>query len=216
MGNLSMAAVCRLQLRRVIALRRRQQRGLAPRRLHWPRNQALSNPESPTMHRRAFLHNTSAQTLVGLAVSAGLMPAALAQSTAVAAGTSATAATAAVWPKAAFEGKSLNEVTRALGGNLPIESKDLNLQVPEIAENGNVVRVGVQSAIAGTTMVAVLVEKNPNSLAAMFEVASGIDTLVATNVRMAQSSNVYALAKAGDKYYFSVREVKVTLGGCGG
>lgn len=206
-----MAAVCRLQLRRVIALRRRQQRGLAPRRLHWPRNQALSNPELPTMHRRAFLHNTSAQTLAGLAVSAGLMPATFAQSS-----TAAPAATPAAWPKAAFEGKNLNEVTRALGGSLPIESKDLNLQVPEIAENGNVVRVGVQSAIAGTTMVAVLVEKNPNSLAAMFEAASGIDTLVATNVRMAQSSNVYALAKAGDKYYFSVREVKVTLGGCGG
>ena len=98
----------------------------------------------------------------------------------------------------------------------PVESKDVMLQAPEIAENGNVVRIGAQSNIAGTTQIAFVVEKNPSALAAMFDVPAGTDANVSTNIKMGQSSNVYALAKAGDKYYYAVKEVKVTLGGCGG
>ncbi|MGH6625507.1 MAG: thiosulfate oxidation carrier protein SoxY, partial [Burkholderiaceae bacterium] len=92
----------------------------------------------------------------------------------------------------------------------------LILQAPEIAENGNVVRIGAQSNIPGTTQVAFVIEKNPYALTAVFDIPPGTDASVATNVKMGQSSNVYALAKAGDKYFYAVKEVKVTLGGCGG
>ena len=90
------------------------------------------------------------------------------------------------------------------------------LAAPEIAENGSVVRVGAQSNIPFTTQIAFVVEKNPNALAAVFDILAGTDANVATNVKMGQSSNVYAVAKAGDKFFYSVKEVKVTLGGCGG
>jgi sulfur-oxidizing protein SoxY len=79
-----------------------------------------------------------------------------------------------------------------------------------------VVRIGVQSNIAGTTQLAFVIEKNPDVLAAVFNIPAGTDTSVSTNVKMAQSSNIYAVAKAGDKFFYAVKEVKVTLGGCGG
>ncbi len=152
------------------------------------------------MERRQFIQ---AQTVLGLAVSAGLINTAQAQ--------------AAGWNKTAFESKGLADVAKAMGAAAaPTESKDLVLGAPEIAENGNVVRISAESKIAGTTMLALLVEKNPNTLAASFDVLPGMDATAETNVKMGQSSNVYALAKAGDKFYYSVKEVKVTLGGCGG
>ena len=80
----------------------------------------------------------------------------------------------------------------------------------------SVVRVGAQSNIANTSQISFVVEKNPSALAAMFDIPVGTDANVATNIKMGQSSNVYALAKAGDKFYYAVKEVKVTLGGCGG
>ena len=155
------------------------------------------------MERRDFLHRTGV-TAVALAA---VLPAAHAQ----------TAANAPGWNKAAFDSKTLADAAKAMGAtSAPVESKDLMLRAPEIAENGNVVRIGAQSNIAGTTQIAFVVEKNPSALAAMFDVPAGTDANVETNIKMGQSSNVYALAKAGDKYYFAVKEVKVTLGGCGG
>ncbi len=155
------------------------------------------------MERRHFLATGSGATALALAASAGLSP--------------ARAQTAAVWNKAAFDSKSLAEAVKALGGTAAaVESKDVVLQAPEIAENGSVVRVGAQSNIAGTTQLAMVVEKNPNALAAVFDVPAGTDASVSTNLKMGQSSNVYALAKVGDKFFYAVKEVKVTLGGCGG
>ena len=107
-------------------------------------------------------------------------------------------------------------MTKALGGAAPTESKDIVLQAPEIAENGNVVRIGASTTNPAVTQIALLIEKNPNALAAVFDVPAGTDANFATNVKMGQSSNVYALAKMGDKYVYAVKEVKVTLGGCGG
>lgn len=152
------------------------------------------------MERREFMQTGS----LGLATVAGLLPAV------------ARAQNAPGWNKNAFEAKSLADAIKGLGGSAPTESKDLVLQAPEIAENGAVVRVSAQSNIPGTTQLAFVVEKNPNALAAVFDLPAGTDASVATNVKMGQSSNVYALAKAGDKYYYAVKEVKVTLGGCGG
>jgi sulfur-oxidizing protein SoxY len=156
-----------------------------------------------TMERRHFLASSSGATALALAASAGFSPA-HAQAT-------------AAWNKLAFESKTLAEAAKALGASgAPVESKELILQAPEIAENGSVVRVGAQSNIAGTTQIALVVEKNPHALAALFDIPAGTDANVATNVKMGQSSNVYALAKVGDKFFFAVKEVKVTLGGCGG
>jgi sulfur-oxidizing protein SoxY len=150
---------------------------------------------------------SSSATAVAIAASVGL-PAAHAQTAAV---------NAPGWNKAAFDSKSLADAAKAMGAtSAPVESKDLMLRAPEIAENGNVVRIGAQSNIAGTTQIAFVVEKNPSALAANFDIMAGTDANVETNIKMGQSSNVYALAKAGDKYYYAVKEVKVTLGGCGG
>ena len=157
------------------------------------------------MERRDFLTRTLGPSALVLAAATG-MPAAQAQS-----------ANAAGWNKAAFDSKSMADAAKAMGAtSAPVESKDLVLVAPEIAENGNVVRVEARSAIAGTTQIAFVIEKNPSALAASFDIPAGTDANVKTNVKMGQTSNVYALAKAGDKFYYAVKEVKVTLGGCGG
>ena len=158
------------------------------------------------MERRDFLARTSGVAAVAVAAGSGLS-AAHAQTTTNAPG----------WNKAAFDSKSLADAAKAMGATSPpTESKDLVLRAPEIAENGNVVRIGALSNIAGTTQIAFVVEKNPSALAANFDIIAGTDANVETNIKMGQSSNVYALAKAGDKYFYAVKEVKVTLGGCGG
>ncbi|WP_235580979.1 thiosulfate oxidation carrier protein SoxY [Pseudorhodoferax sp. Leaf265] len=119
------------------------------------------------------------------------------------------------WNRAAFQSRLLADVVKALGGGALIESKEVFLQTPDISDNSAAVRIGVQCMLPGTTLLALLVEKNPNALAALFDIPSSTDANVATNVKMNQSSNVYALAKVGDRFHFAVREVKVTLGRCG-
>ena len=155
------------------------------------------------MKRREFVQSTTGAAALGLAATVGLFP------------VSASAQTA--WNKAAFEAKNLADVVKAMGGAAAAtESKDVTLSAPEIAENGNVVRLGAQSAIAGTTWLGLVVEKNPSALTAGFDIPAGTDANMSTNVKMGQSTNVYALAKVGDKFFYAVKEVKVTLGGCGG
>lgn len=155
------------------------------------------------MERRDFLASGSSATALALAAASGLTP--------------AHAQNAPGWNKAAFDTKSLADAAKALGAtSAPVESKDLVLQAPEIAENGAVVRVSAQSNIANTSQISFVVEKNPSALAASFDVPAGTDANFSTNIKMGQSSNVYALAKAGDKFFYAVKEVKVTLGGCGG
>ncbi len=154
------------------------------------------------MQRRELL--SAGQAVMAMAAVAGLIP------------NISAAQNASGWNKSAFEGKSLTEVVKALGGTAATASGDVLLSAPEIAENGNVVRMGVESKLAGTSMVALLVEKNPALLSASFDVIAGSDASFSTNVKMGQTSNVYALAKVGDKFFYAVKEVKVTLGGCGG
>jgi len=154
------------------------------------------------MKRRQFINHGT--TVLGLAVSAGIIPA------------GAFAQSAAGWNKTAFEAKSLADVVKALGGASATASNDIVLNAPEIAENGAVVRMSFESKMPGTTMLALLVEKNPAAMSASFDVPEGAIANFATNVKMGQTSNVYALAKVGDKYFYAMKEVKVTLGGCGG
>jgi sulfur-oxidizing protein SoxY len=127
------------------------------------------------------------------------------------------AALAADWNKAAFEAKTMDETMKAFGGTAPTQSKDIAfVSTPDIAENGAVVPIGVTSNIPNTQSIAILVEKNPNMLAASFDIPAGTEASLTTRVKMGQSSNVYALVKADGKYYVAQKEIKVTLGGCGG
>jgi len=139
--------------------------------------------------------------VAGLLAAAGLLP---------------TAARAA-WPQAAFEAKTLADAVKALGGSPPVESKDVTLTGPDIAENGAVVPVGCACNLPGVKRLALLVEKNPNTLAAVFDVTDALEPNFSTRVKMGQSSNVFAVAMLGDgKVLYAQKEIKVTLGGCGG
>ena len=121
------------------------------------------------------------------------------------------------WNKAAFESKTLDEAYKAISGGAPAQTKDVTFfSTPDIAENGAVVPIGVTSTLPKTESIAILVEKNPNMLAASFDIPQGTEPSITTRVKMGQSSNVYALVKADGKYYVASKEIKVTLGGCGG
>ncbi len=123
----------------------------------------------------------------------------------------------AAYNSAAFESKSMAELVKILGGSAPVESKDVVLTGPDIAENGAVVPVGVATTLPGVKRLMLLVEKNPSVLSAMFDVSDAVDASFTTRVKMGQSSNVYAVAQMADgKLLFAQKEVKVTLGGCGG
>jgi sulfur-oxidizing protein SoxY len=153
--------------------------------------------------RREVLKTGGGMTLLGLLAAAGwLKP---------------EEAAAQAWNKGAFEAKTVDETVKALGGSAPAQSKDIQfVSTPDIAENGAVVPIGVASAIPKTEAIAILVEKNPSTLVANFEIPPGTDPAISTRVKMGQSSNVHALVKADGKYYMASKEIKVTLGGCGG
>ena len=120
------------------------------------------------------------------------------------------------WNRSAFEAKSLEEVLKALGGGGAARSDQITLTAPEIAEHGAVVPITAGSRLAGTEALAILVEKNPNMLAALFQFPAGTLPEVNTRVKMAQTCNVFALARTGGGFFYATREVKITLGGCGG
>jgi sulfur-oxidizing protein SoxY len=153
--------------------------------------------------RRKVLKTGGGATLLALLGAAGWLP--------------PREAAAQAWNKSAFEAKTMDETLKAIGGSTPAQSKDVVfVSTPDIAENGAVVPIGVASSIPKTEAIAILIEKNPNMLAANFEIPPGTDPAVTTRVKMGQSSNVYALVKADGKYYVASKEIKVTLGGCGG
>ena len=122
----------------------------------------------------------------------------------------------AEWNKSAFDAKTIEETLKALGANAPANSADVQITAPDIAENGAVVPVGVVSALAGVEAIAILIEKNPNPLAASFVLPAGTEATVQTRVKMGQTSDVYALVKVGGQFLMAKKEIKVTLGGCGG
>jgi sulfur-oxidizing protein SoxY len=121
------------------------------------------------------------------------------------------------WSKDAFDAKTLADAVKALGGAAPVASKDITITGPDIAENGAVVPVGASTTLPGVKRLAIMVEKNPSALAAVFDVTDAVDANIATRVKMGQSSNVFAVAMMADgKVLFAQKEIKVTLGGCGG
>jgi sulfur-oxidizing protein SoxY len=117
----------------------------------------------------------------------------------------------------AFDAKSVADAVKAYGAAAPAESKDVTLTAPEIAENGAVVPMAVSSTLPNVKHLLVLVEKNPNSLVAKFDVSEAVEANFSTRAKMGQTSDVIAVAITRDnKAYFAKKEVKVTLGGCGG
>jgi sulfur-oxidizing protein SoxY len=153
--------------------------------------------------RRDALRRGGALSLLTLVAAAGWLP--------------GSAFAAETWNKGAFETHSLDETMKALGGSPPVPSKDIVFfSTPDIAENGAVVPIGITSTVPKTEAIAILVEKNPNMLAAVFDVPAGTEASLSTRVKMGQTSNVFALVKADGKYYVNSKEIKVTLGGCGG
>lgn len=123
----------------------------------------------------------------------------------------------AAFNQAAFDAKTMADLMKALGGAAPVESKDVTVTGPDIAENGAVVPIGASSTLPGVKRMLLLVEKNPSMLCAMFDVSDAVEANFGTRVKMGQSSNVYAVAMMADgKALYAIKEVKVTLGGCGG
>jgi len=118
--------------------------------------------------------------------------------------------------QSAFEVKTLPEALKALGAQNPAVSDAIQIKAPEIAENGAVVPIAVESRLPGTQSIALLVEKNPQPLTASFDIPPGTEPNISTRVKMGESSDVYALVKADGKFYVAKKEIKITLGGCGG
>jgi sulfur-oxidizing protein SoxY len=114
-----------------------------------------------------------------------------------------------------FQAKNLNELIRMLGGASAASSKEILITAPDIAENGAVVPVTVRSQLPRTEQISLLVEKNPDPLAATFQLLEGVEPDLRMNVKMAQTSDVIALIKADGRFYVARREVNVTIGGCG-
>lgn len=118
---------------------------------------------------------------------------------------------------AAFDAKTVADALKALGAGAPVESKDVSITAPDIAENGSVVPVGVATTLSGVKSMLIMVEKNPATLTALFNVTDSVEPAFQARVKMGQSSDVYAIALMKDgKVLFAKKEVKVTLGGCGG
>ena len=153
------------------------------------------------MQRRTFMKGTLAASGVAVAVSAGL----LSPSTVLAA-----------WPKSAFEAKSVTDALSGLGVSTSTPSSDIQIKAPDIAENGAVVPVTVKTSIAGVTSIAILAEKNGVPLTSNFNLKGSAQGFVATRIKMQKTSAVIAVVKAGGKAYSARKEVKVTIGGCGG
>ena len=154
------------------------------------------------MKRRLFLKGTLAGSVIAVAASAGLL---------------IPRTVLAAWPKTAFEAKTVNDAMNGLFGSTTTDSSDkLKLNAPEIAEVAVEVRITVEAEMDNVEAISIIVEKNPAPLTSHFEFAPGTEGYVSTRVKMAQTSDVIVVAKAGGKLYSVKKEVKVTVGGCGG
>ena len=119
-------------------------------------------------------------------------------------------------PRSAFEAKNVADAMKGMGVSAPADSKDITIKAPDIAENGAVVPVEITSGIAGTTAIALIAEKNGTPLVADFDLSGGTQGFVSTRIKMGQTALIRAVVTAGGKSYTAAKEVKVTIGGCGG
>ena len=122
----------------------------------------------------------------------------------------------AAWNKDAFGAKTTSDALKSIGAAGAADSSGIVIDAPQIAENGAVVPIEVTSNIPGTTSISVLIEKNPFPLAAKFDFKEGALPYVKINAKIGETSNVRVIAEAGGKTFSAMKEVKVTIGGCGG
>lgn len=118
--------------------------------------------------------------------------------------------------ESAFSMKTMPDALRALGASGPAASGAILIKAPEIAENSAVVPIAIESKLPGTESITLLIEKNPQPLTASFGIPAGTEGNVSLRVKMGESSDVYALVRAEGKFYFAKKEIKITVGGCGG
>ena len=153
------------------------------------------------MQRRTFLKGTLAGSAVAVAVGAGLLSPSM----------------VLAYPKDAFAAKTVQDALSGLFGSADTTpSGDITIKAPDIAENGAVVPISVTSSIGGISDISIIAEKNGTPLAANFKLSSAAKGNVSTRIKMGKTSNVIAVVKAGGKAYSARKEVKVTIGGCGG
>jgi len=153
--------------------------------------------------RRLILKGAGSVALAGLGV------AWFSQATAVAAANDR-------YPEDAFKQKDEKEAIRLLYGRTAEASDKVKLDAPEIAENGAVVPISVNTTLTDVTSVSFLVSENPNVLAAYYKIPPGTMPSVANRLKMAKTTNVTVIVEAGGRLFSATREVKVTVGGCGG
>ncbi len=122
----------------------------------------------------------------------------------------------AAWPKDAFEAQEPGALIDMLAGSKPAPSDAITITAPDIAENGAVVPIAVSTTLEDVTRISIVVEQNPLPLTSTYDLTPDSVPYVSTRVKMQKTSNVVALVEAGGKSYSGVREVKVTIGGCGG
>jgi sulfur-oxidizing protein SoxY len=120
------------------------------------------------------------------------------------------------YPEAAFKAKSEADAIKALYGKTAEPSDKVKMDAPEIAENGAVVPISVTTTLADVTSISFLVSENPVALVASYKIPAGTLPSVANRIKMARTSNVIVVVEAGGKLYSASKEVKVTVGGCGG
>jgi sulfur-oxidizing protein SoxY len=155
-----------------------------------------------SMKRRIILKGSLASGAIGMAVSAGLITPRL---------------VLAAWPKAAFDAKSVNDAVTDLFGSSTLTGSDkIKIKAPDIAENGAVVPISVETDLADVESISIIAEKNATPLTSSFVLGKGTEPYIATRIKMGKTGNVVAVVKAGGKLYSASKEVKVTIGGCGG
>jgi sulfur-oxidizing protein SoxY len=151
--------------------------------------------------RRTFVKGTLAGATVGVAISAGLL---------------APRTVLAAWPKEAFESKTVADALKAVAGaDTSAASGDITVKAPDIAENGAVVPVTVSTTLNAES-ISIFAEKNPNPLVATFNMGANTEGYVSTRIKMSKTSPVIGVVKSGGKLFSARKEVKVTIGGCGG
>jgi sulfur-oxidizing protein SoxY len=152
--------------------------------------------------RRILLKGSLAAGAVGIAVGAGLLTPRM---------------VLAAWPEAAFGAKTVDDALTALLGTATHEASDaIQVKAPDIAENGAVVPVTVETEMEGVSSISIIAAGNQTPLIASFDLGAGAIGFASTRIKMAKTANVVAVVKAGDKVYSAAKEVKVTIGGCGG
>lgn len=154
------------------------------------------------MKRRTLLKGTLAASAVGMAIGTGLL---------------APRIVLAAWPKDSFDAKTVDTALSGLFGSSTLEGSDkIKIKVPDIAENGAVVPVTVEVDMAGVESISIIAEKNATPLTSSYTLGSTTEPFIATRIKLGKTSSVIAVVKAGGKLYSAGKEVKVTIGGCGG